>query len=175
MQCEFVRGSGAHEAEFLIFGKTSRQIQLARTLLSDMVERQAELQHMHVLEQLAKQDLNAAQKEIADGLRVEFNVDPDLIGLVIGKNGDNIRRAKDLTGQPTITVDREKACRIVAARKAQMKMLYVVVMGGDISAAATFASALVAADVPMVLTIGDTAKSIFNVADSSVLVERQDD
>ena len=62
---------------------------------------------MQVLEQLAKQDLNAAQKEIADGLRVEFNVDPDLIGLVIGKNGDNIRRAKDLTGQPTITVDRE--------------------------------------------------------------------
>lgn len=45
------------------------------------------------------------QGEVAAGLRIEFNILPELAGIVIGKKGENIKRVYDETGVTKIDVN----------------------------------------------------------------------
>lgn len=61
-------------------------------------------------------DLAAAQEELRAGLRTEFAVPQEVLGLVIGKQGANIARVQELTGVDRIVVDSESVPCMVRIR-----------------------------------------------------------
>lgn len=69
-----------------------------------------------------------------------------------------------------LTTDRGHACRTVMAQRVQLGSLFVIVLGEDIESAAIFSGALVDQEVTMVMTVGTSAKAMFEQADSSILV-----
>ena len=61
---------------------------------------------------------DATLKEIEDGLRAEFEVPREMIGLVIGKGGANVNSVKEQTGVERIVVDPEEGVvRVVGHAK----------------------------------------------------------
>ena len=107
-QVVLVRGSSAHDCEFLIKASNPQSIRLAKTLILNKIEQEAEIVHMISQQSSEQQRLNNAHKAISDGLRVEFQIDTELIGLVIGPKGANIKRAKEETGVLKVVIDAEK-------------------------------------------------------------------
>ena len=69
-----------------------------------------------------------------------------------------------------LSTDRVHACRMVVAQRVQLGALFVMVLGEDTESAAIFSGALVDHEVTMVLSIGTSAKVMFEQADSSILV-----
>ena len=75
-------------------------------------------------------------KEIEDGLRAEFDVPSDMIGLVIGKGGANVNSVKEQTGVERIVVDTDAGVvRIVGharedVERAREMLEYAIVFVG---------------------------------------------
>ena len=49
--------------------------------------------------------LQETEREFKQGRRVEFSVLPELLGLVLGENGENVRRVKEETGVTRVVID----------------------------------------------------------------------
>lgn len=58
-------------------------------------------------------DIAAAEEELRSGLRCEFTVPAELLGLVIGKGGATVNRVKDATGVERIVIDDETSPPVV--------------------------------------------------------------
>ena len=52
-----------------------------------------------------KTDLFSAQGEMASGMICDFTINPDLVGVAIGKKGSRIKQIEQLTGVTSINVD----------------------------------------------------------------------
>jgi len=50
-------------------------------------------------------DISVVQEKVAAGLRIEFEIDPTLTGLAIGKKGEHINKVKNVTGVDVIDVN----------------------------------------------------------------------
>jgi hypothetical protein len=48
----------------------------------------------HKMAARVENDLIKMQRDIASGLRVEFHVQPDVMGLVVGFRGENVRKVR---------------------------------------------------------------------------------
>ena len=78
---------------------------------------QLQLQRRFALKDRLSEDVSRVQAEIDAGLRVEFRVEPPLLGMVIGAAGSNVRRVTEETGVDRVVVDREASVvRIVGHR-----------------------------------------------------------
>lgn len=93
--------------------------------------------------------------------------------LVIDVRSEEAFAAEHVLGSVNIplSTDRQRACRTVMAQRVQLGSLFVMVLGEDIKSAAIFSGALVDREVTMVMTIGTSAKAMFEQADSSILVK----
>lgn len=69
---------------------------LLQTVLQEMEQRKRE----------AEEAFAATQREFDEGLRAEFKVPKEVLGLVIGRNGANVERVQRDTGVARIAVDK---------------------------------------------------------------------
>lgn len=81
--------------------------QLARTLIETHFKSQRKIKSAEERLYKYQSDLFAAQGDIASGITVDFNVDKELIGLIIGKKGARIKQIETETGLSSIQVNSE--------------------------------------------------------------------
>ena len=84
---------------------SSKSISMAKMLIELHMKHHNDMERIHAdREKLAlRLDTEKAKRET--GVRIEFPVDKELIGLVVGKNGKNIQDAKRQTGIDVVEVD----------------------------------------------------------------------
>eukprot|EP00942_MAST-04A_sp_MAST-4A-sp1_P014087 g14087.t1 len=87
---------------------SAAKIRGAKNFISMHMEQQMELMRRERGLREAQAARDATLKEIEDGLRAEFQVPRDMIGLVIGKGGANVNSVKEQTGVERIVVDPEE-------------------------------------------------------------------
>jgi hypothetical protein len=76
-----------------IEGVSGGVVRTAAALVALHLKNQLELAESLERAKRAEEDLEAAEEEFSLGLRCEFPIDPEVMGLAIGKNGANIQRA----------------------------------------------------------------------------------
>ena len=81
----------------------------AKSLLELHISHQVEYQARMEKHQQLQNDLEETNREFQDGLRVEFKVPRELLGLVIGKGGAHVNEVKSKTGVERIVVDPRSA------------------------------------------------------------------
>uniref|UniRef100_A0A7S3M9F7 K Homology domain-containing protein n=1 Tax=Spumella elongata TaxID=89044 RepID=A0A7S3M9F7_9STRA len=81
--------------------------QLARGLIETHFKLQAKLKHAETRLQKVQTDLFSAQGEIASGMMIEFSIDPELVGLALGKKGARIKQIEQDTKVTSINVTGE--------------------------------------------------------------------
>lgn len=81
--------------------------QLARGLIETHFKLQAKLKHAETRLQKVQTDLFSAQGEIASGMMIEFSIDPELVGLALGKKGARIKQIEHDTKVTSINVTGE--------------------------------------------------------------------
>jgi len=91
---------------------TEKALHMAKILL-DLHGRHIEtlLAARKTREELASR-MSSEQEKLGSGCRLDFPIERELIGLVVGKNGKQIRETKKATGVYTIEID-EKQVRVV--------------------------------------------------------------
>ena len=115
-------GSKKKDAGNFVFeGPSSAKVRAAKNIIAMHMEQQDEVMTRERRVERAQESRDAALKEIEDGLRAEFYVPNNLIGLVIGKGGAHVNSVKENTGVERIVVDPEDgAVRIVGHDKADV-------------------------------------------------------
>lgn len=113
MGCDLRHTAGVHEVSFRLVrqgrgvvhvaGLSQGCVRTAAALVHLHLKNQSDLAEMRERADRAESDLKAAEEEIRLGLRCEFPIDPEVMGLAIGKNGANIARAME-TGTPCVLV-----------------------------------------------------------------------
>jgi hypothetical protein len=88
-------------------GAAPELVRAATELMDLHLRHQVQLAAISARAAAYDEDLVAAQAEIADGLRVEFHVPAEVVGMVIGKGGANITRVKESTGVERVMVDKD--------------------------------------------------------------------
>lgn len=92
------------EARFDLLGGSMTDVRVAAGILQLRLSHQEELQKVTRRAELASADLRAAEEELSSGMRVEFSVPYELLGLVIGKQGANLKKVQDASGVTRINV-----------------------------------------------------------------------
>ena len=101
----FDRRTGGSGGDFKVSALSRDAVRRASMLLQTLFMHEMNLRaSVRRAKELAAQ-LEAAEGEIRSGLRTAFEVSPDVLGLIIGKQGANISRVKAETGVDTIAVD----------------------------------------------------------------------
>jgi hypothetical protein len=105
--CEAIRLSQVRpgKCNFDVSASGPDAARAARALLDMHLGFQVELQQRKQQTERLEQDLLATTQEFESGKRLEFSVPEKLIGLVIGKQGANLTKVKELTGVDKIVVD----------------------------------------------------------------------
>lgn len=94
--------------ESIMIDAPSREsAQLARGLIETHFKLQAKLKHAETRLQKVQTDLFSAQGEIASGMMIEFTIDPELVGLALGKKGARIKQIEQETKVTSINVTGE--------------------------------------------------------------------
>jgi KH domain len=102
---------------FTVAASSAQVVDQACLLLDTLVAQQLQLQRRFGLKDRLADDVSRVQAEIEAGLRCEFNVDPNLLGLVIGPGGAHVRRVTEETQVDRIVIDRQASVvRIVGHR-----------------------------------------------------------
>ena len=84
--------------ESIMIDAPSREsAQLARGLIETHFKLQAKLKHAETRLQKVQTDLFSAQGEIASGMMIEFTIDPELVGLALGKKGARFKQIEQET------------------------------------------------------------------------------
>ena len=81
--------------------------QLARGLIETHFKLQSKLKQSEARLQKVQGDLFSAQGEIASGMMIEFTIDPELVGLALGKKGMRIKQIEHDTKVHSINVTGE--------------------------------------------------------------------
>lgn len=93
------------QVESVVIDAPSKQSAiLARNLIETHLKLQMKVKAAENRLQRVQTDLYSTQGEIASGQMVEFNVPPELLGLVIGKKGARIKQVEQETGVASINV-----------------------------------------------------------------------
>lgn len=109
-----VRRIGVARAGFEVEAANKESLDKACILLEDMLDRQARAQSRLSVRQRLENDIARVQKDIAEGLRVEFSIPSECIALVLGARGENVRRVTNAYGLERVVVDKDKcAVRII--------------------------------------------------------------
>jgi polyribonucleotide nucleotidyltransferase len=99
-----------------------QKTRLARTLILNKISKEAELVEMISQQSNEQKRLDHVQKTIIDGLREEFQVDSELVPLVIGTAGRNIKACKEITGVERVAIMGETGIvRITGPTKESVK------------------------------------------------------
>ena len=104
------------EARFELRAVEQQDVRIAAGILQLRLSHQEELQKLARRKELAAADIRALEDEVERGLRVEFTVPNELLGLVIGKGGANMKRVEELTGVDCITIHDEVSPPVVRVR-----------------------------------------------------------
>lgn len=103
---------------FVFEGASTNRVRAAKNIIAMHMEQQDEVMERESRLESAQATKNATLKEIEDGLRAEFFVPKEMIGLVIGKGGANVNSVKEQTGVERIVVDPDQcAVRIVGSAR----------------------------------------------------------
>lgn len=89
----------------IIDAPTSEFALLARKLIEIHFKQQMKILAAEERLQKVQMDLFSAQGEMASGLMVDFSINPELIGIVIGKKGARIKKIQEETGVTNVNVD----------------------------------------------------------------------
>ena len=117
-----VRGSGSHDAEFLIKASNNTKKRLAMTLVLSKIQQEAEIVEMISQQSSEQKRLDDVQQKIVDGLFEEFEVDENLIKFVIGPGGKNINGCKETTGISKVVILPDSGIvRIIGPTKESVK------------------------------------------------------
>lgn len=91
----------------LIHAPSAEAAKIARMLVEinfkEQIKYQNEMKRLHLMQE----SLLEVQGEVASGQRIEFNVSPDVVGLMIGKKGARVHAIESDTGVNTIDIDGE--------------------------------------------------------------------
>lgn len=87
-----------------IEGVSGGVVRTAAALVALHLKNQLELAESLERAKRAEEDLEAAEEEFSLGLRCEFPIDPEVMGLAIGKNGANIQRALETGAGPFVSL-----------------------------------------------------------------------
>jgi hypothetical protein len=99
------RSASSDTVESVSIDAPSREsAQLARGLIETHFKLQAKLKASTDRLQKVQTDLFSAQGEIASGMMIEFTIDPDLVGLALGKKGARIKQIEAETKVHSINV-----------------------------------------------------------------------
>jgi hypothetical protein len=80
-------------------------VEAAKNLLQLHLRHQVELKHASTRKNALETSLEARKKELELGLRVEFAVPLEVLGMIIGKGGANIKRVQEESGVDRIIID----------------------------------------------------------------------
>ena len=108
---------------FEIRGASSDLVRAAAELLDLHLKHQVQLQAIAVRASALETDLGAAQEELRRGLRVEFPIHAEVVGMTIGKKGANVERVQAATGVDRIVVDADANPPIVRIRGADAEQV----------------------------------------------------
>ena len=101
---------------FEITATSKDNTQFAANLLETHLNHQEGLQSIAAKQAALGMDLEAAMKELDLGLRCEFTVPAEVVGLVIGAKGAHLNRVKDATGVERIVVDKDTNPPVIRIR-----------------------------------------------------------
>jgi hypothetical protein len=97
-----------NEVESIQIDAPSREsAQLARGLIETHFKLHSKLRNAEMRLQKVQTDLFSAQGEIASGMMIEFTIDPELVGLALGKKGARIKQIEQETKVHAINVTGE--------------------------------------------------------------------
>eukprot|EP00516_Mucochytrium_quahogii_P003580 CAMPEP_0203763008 /NCGR_PEP_ID=MMETSP0098-20131031/15741_1 /ASSEMBLY_ACC=CAM_ASM_000208 /TAXON_ID=96639 /ORGANISM=" , Strain NY0313808BC1" /LENGTH=577 /DNA_ID=CAMNT_0050657611 /DNA_START=68 /DNA_END=1801 /DNA_ORIENTATION=+ len=92
-------------ADLVVVAASPDSMRAAKSLLEMHLNFQVEYELRKRQTAKMEQDLQATNAEFESGRRVEFSVQEQLIGLVIGKGGANVAKVKEQTGVDKVVVD----------------------------------------------------------------------
>lgn len=98
--------------------------QLARGLIETHFKLQSKLKAAETRLQKVQTDLFSAQGEIASGMMIEFTIDPELVGLALGKKGARIKQIEADTKVTSINVTGETGKQAVCVTKLPMNVYF---------------------------------------------------
>jgi len=101
------RGANNEVESIRVDAPSRESAQLARGLIETHFKLQSRLKNSEMRLQKVQTDLFSAQGEIASGMMIEFNIDPELVGLVLGKKGARIKQIEQETKVHSINVTGE--------------------------------------------------------------------
>jgi len=85
-------------------------VRRAAVLLQSRLEHQAGLAALEAGRERLAHDLQGYEQELASGLRCEFEVPNEVLGLIIGKAGANVRECRAETGAAPPLCARTRTC-----------------------------------------------------------------
>ena len=121
------RNNSDRSVKIIIDSPTSESALLARKLIEIHFKQQLRVREAEARLQKVQMDLFTAQGEMASGLMVEFTVNKDLLGLIIGKKGAHIKMVEKQCGCTGINVDGDTGtpcCELITRLCLFLKFLY---------------------------------------------------
>ena len=112
----------ARRDRIVLHGDLPEEVDRAALLVESVLERRIVLQQRLSIKEKLDQERAKVQDELDRGLRVEFEVDPKFMGMVVGAKGSRIRMAQERCRIDRVVVDRE-ACvvRIVGTDPVEVR------------------------------------------------------
>lgn len=112
---------------------TAKSIAMGKMLLELHMKHHADLTKAHTDREMLASKLESAKAKRDTGVRIEFPVERELIGLVVGKGGKNILDAKKASGVDVVDVDQNGPSVVLigpsqeAVEKARELLEFVIV------------------------------------------------
>ena len=103
---------------FVITAMSTNEAQKAKALLDMHLKNQQQLFRTERRLQQAQDDISAVEGAVAAGLRIEFGIQTELAGIVIGKGGENMNRVFAETGVSSINVGDDGMIRVAGPTSA---------------------------------------------------------
>ena len=101
------RGANDAVESVAIDAPSKESAQLARSLIETHLKLQSKLRVAESRLQKVQTDLFSAQGEVASGMMIDFAIDPELVGLALGKKGARIKQIEQETKVHSINVTGE--------------------------------------------------------------------
>jgi polyribonucleotide nucleotidyltransferase len=92
------------------------KVKKAKILSELHLKHEAELQILNARKRATEEKLEEERRRVELNYKLEFNVATDLLGLVIGKNGQHVDRVSKLDGVESIKVNRQTGHVLILAK-----------------------------------------------------------
>jgi hypothetical protein len=110
------RGTNNEVESIQIDAPSRESAQLARGLIETHFRMSARLKNAESRLQKVQTDLFSVQGTVASGMMIEFSIDPELVGLALGKKGARIKQIEQETKVHAINVTGETGTALVRCR-----------------------------------------------------------